>query len=102
VTLPEQIRADLDAAYSLDEFAESVTLNGTPVTALIGVPDETSEQQPAVSNVGLTVSLRVSEVPTITGGDRLVVRGVTYRVLGYPQHDSYEWSLELEREMVTL
>lgn len=102
MTFLEQQREDLDAIYSTDEFAEMITLRGVDVTALVGVPEETSEQYPNIQNVALTVSVRVSEVVAVRRGDAAVVRGTTYRVLGDPQSDRLEWYLDLEQEMVTL
>ena len=98
----EQLRTDLDAIYSLDEFAEEIVINGVTVTGLIGEMNPTEEQFPAVRGTSLIASVRVSEVPSINPGDAVVVRGVNYRILGDPQSDRLEWNLDLAQEMVTL
>jgi len=102
MTFREQQQSDLDAIYTTDEFGEEITLGGSTVTAIVGEPDETTEQSLAVRGVGLTISVRVSEVPTVSRGVAVVVRGSTYRVLGDPQSDTLEWHLDLAQEMVTL
>ena len=102
MTFLEQQQEDLNAIYSTDEFAEMITLGGVEVTALVGLPEGTSEQYPVIKNVVLTVSVRTSEVLAVKRGDAAVVRGSTYRVLGDPQSDRLEWNLDLVQEMVKL
>ncbi|MCK4620719.1 MAG: hypothetical protein KAT62_00750 [Desulfuromonadales bacterium] len=102
MTLREQMQSDLDAIYTSDEFAELIMLAGATVTAIIGIPEETSEQSIAVRNVALTLSVRVSEVPVVNRGAVAVIGGATYRVLGDPLNDGLEWNLDLAQEMVTL
>ena len=102
MTFMEQQQKDLDAIYSTDEFAEEITLAGVTVIGLVGELNPTAEQFPAVRNVSLMVSVRVSEVTAVKRGDAVVVRGTTYRVLGDPQSDRLEWNLDLNQEMVTL
>lgn len=102
MTMFAQMQTDLDALYSLEEFAELITLAGVEVTAFVDTPAETSEQSLAIRNVSLSVSVRVSEVPSVVRGAVAVVRGITYRVLGDPQSDRLEWQLNLAQEMVSL
>ena len=102
MTFMEQLQDDLDAIYSTDEFAEEVSLDGVTVIGLVGEPNETTEQFPSIRGVSLTVNLRVSEVLAIKPGAAVIVRGITYRVLGDPQHDRLEWHLDLAQEMVSL
>ena len=102
MTLREQMLSDLDAIYTTDEFAELITLASVTVTAIIGIPEETSEQSLPVRNVALRLSVRVSEVAAVARNAVAVVGGTTYRVLGDPLHDGLEWNLDLAQEMVTL
>ena len=102
MTFLEQQQSDLDAIYTVEEFAEEIILNGVTVLAIVGVPGQTSEQFPAIRGVSLMVDVRVSEVLAVKPGAPVIVRGDTYRVLGDPQHDRFEWHLDLAQEMVTL
>jgi len=102
MTLFTDMKSDLDAIYTTDEFAETITLDGVEVLAIVGEPAETSEQAVAISNVELTASVRVSEAASVSNRSVAVVRGTTYRVLGDPLNDRLEWQLNLAREMVTL
>ena len=102
MTFMEQQQVDLDAIYSTEEFAEAVVVNGASVIGMVGFPDPTTEQPLNIRGLSITVSVRVSEVSIVKRGDPVVVRGLTYRVLGDPQNDRLEWFLDLAQELVTL
>jgi len=102
MTFMEQQQADLDAIYSTEEFAETVVVNGASVIGMVGFLDPTTEQPLNIRGLSITVSVRVSEVSIVKRGDPVVVRGLTYRVLGDPQNDRLEWFLDLAQELVTL
>lgn len=101
MTLLADMQSDLDAIYTTDEFAEQITLNGVEgVLALVADLEEASEQPIQIETVGLSVSVRVNEVPSVSRGHVAVVRGVSYRVQGQPQNDRLEWQLELRKDLV--
>jgi hypothetical protein len=95
MTLLTDMQSDLDAIYTIDEFAEAITFNGTEVLALVGDLDEDSEQSPSIETTSVNISLRVSEVTSVARGQVAVIRGVTYQVIGNPQNDRLEWTVEM-------
>jgi len=101
--LIDQISADLDAVfYNTDEFAETITLNGVTVSALVGDIDNTTEQSLNVHGAELSCCVRVSEVASVVNGQSAIVRGVNYRVIGDPVQDRLEWSFMLGKNLVSL
>ena len=102
MTFMEQQQEDLDAIYTADEFAETVVVNGASVIGMVGFLDPTTEQSLNIRGLSITVSVRINEVSIVKRGDPVVVRGLTYRVLGDPQNDRLEWFLDLAQELVTL
>lgn len=102
MTLFADMQSDLNAIYTTDEFGELITLGGVEVVAILGQPEETSEQSLRVRNVELLATVRVSEVASVQNRTVAVVKGTTYRVLGDPLNDGLEWHLQLAQEMVSL
>lgn len=103
MTLLADMQSDLDAIYTTDEFAEEITLNGVAgVLAIVSDLEEASEQSIQIETVGLFISVRVSEVPTVNRNAVAIVRGVSYRVQGQPLNDRLEWQLELRKDLVAV
>jgi hypothetical protein len=103
MTFLADMQSDLDAIYEADEFAEDITLGGVAgIRAIVNDPQETSEQTPRIDTVGLSISVRVSEVVSVARSTVAIVRGVSYLVQGHPQSDRLEWQLELRQQMVSL
>ena len=71
--------SDLDAIFSLNGFAEEVTVGGNKVNAMFNQPTETSfGGEVVVTKPSLTV--KSSDMAGIPKGSIAVIRGVTYTV----------------------
>ena len=102
MTFNDMLQSDLDAIYTANEFDQEITINGIPVRAMVSAPSPTTEQYPAIANVALFATVRVSEVAAVEHGDTAVANGVTYVVVGEPINNGLEWVFELDRHMVSV
>jgi hypothetical protein len=71
---------------------------GQPVRAVTRSPDTIREFGAAqLSQPGMTMDVRVAEVPEMSAQDRFVINGAYYQVQGRPSRDSRRliWSVDL-------
>lgn len=69
---------DLTAFFDVAEFAETITVAGSPAAAIVDF--YTTELLGEVLTVAREVQLPASSAPGAAEGATVVVRGVTYRV----------------------
>ncbi len=76
MTLREQVTADLSAFLNVDEFGESVDIDGSTVTCVFDPVVDTPASQEGVFNQDRTISVRAAdfaERPVVT--QRLTIAG---------------------------
>lgn len=99
-TLVDIIQSDLDDVFfDTDEFAQSVTYNGTSIDALVeyGV-DLTQSFNDGWQKSGaslVTIEVKASDVPSPAYQDAVIIGATTYAVSNVKSGDGYTWMLEL-------
>jgi hypothetical protein len=76
--------SDLEKAFFVlkEAFAETVKIGGSDVSAILSVPELSSEFAPGVEMENETLQARITnqENPGLTVGDELEARGETWRI----------------------
>lgn len=92
MSLKTQMTADISAVFfSIDEFAESVTYNGSTI---IAVPElgETNRKGNEFSSDGsadrATFHVKATDVPSPAAGDEITFNGVTWAVARVLESDA--------------
>jgi nitrogen regulatory protein PII len=99
MTLRAIIAADLDDVFfDVDEFAESITYNGTTIMAIV----EYGKQRAKDAIVfDAEILVKASDVPIPTYRDTVVIDGVTFKVLqdaeSQPSGDGFTWRIPVMR-----
>lgn len=86
---------DLGVFFSTDEFADSVTYNGS---TLIGIFDNAYFETEGIQGSQPVFTCPTASVPNALHGDELVRNGVTYRVVGVEPDGTSLTLLRLERQ----
>jgi hypothetical protein len=83
MTIKEQILADNAIFLDTDAFAEQITYNGTPITAVVALGDSSLRgdtfERKGRSAVGM-IQVSVLDVPKPNTGDVIVHQSVTWKV----------------------
>jgi len=77
MTLKEQMNADLDVFYNIDEFADSATYKGVQIP-LAEVDDVVVE-----SLEGTCFSCRSSDVPLPLAGEVFIINNKNYKLINF-------------------
>lgn len=94
--------SDLTVYFNTDEFAETVTYNGSSVTALfrykrnLDVDAGTDNSDTTMAKAELMV--KVSDVASPAYRDTIIVSSVTWRVKNIEYGDGYVWKLNLYQD----
>lgn len=100
MTLRATIAADLDDVFfDVDEFAESITYNGASIQAVV----EYGKQRVKDAIVfDAEILVKVSDVPSPTYRDTVVIGGTTFKVLqvtgSQPSGDGFTWRIPVMRD----
>ena len=95
MSFESQATADLAACFN--EFAETVTYNGSSISAVVDYEESIDEQQNStITNASLTV--KASDVTSPTYRDVVVIDSVTWHVRRIVYGDGYIWELDLMRD----
>ena len=100
MTLQEQITSDLAVFFDTDEFAETVSYNGSDIPAIIeyGGPGAGGPAKTAV------IEVKVSDVANPSYRDTVVISGDTWHVYRiqsqgvYIKGDNYTWQIPIKRD----
>lgn len=81
MTLADQFSSDMSVFFNTDDFAETVTYNGSDIDVIV-VDTGTGEDANSVFDF-LDIEVQVSDMPTVTyRTDTVVYGGLTYK---YPK-----------------
>jgi hypothetical protein len=92
------IFADQNVAADADWFTDGHMFAPRAIRVVARAPDTIRDfGQARLSQPGMTIDVRVSELPEPSEQDRVEIGGVLYQVQGDPQRDSRRlvWSIDL-------
>jgi hypothetical protein len=97
MTLKTQLSSDMSTFFNTDEFAESVTYEGSAIDAVVTAwTDHDEGDSPRVETPDLGLIVQVADVTLPVTGDAVIVSAVTYRVADIVHGDnSHTWFLGL-------
>ena len=100
MTLKEQITADMTVFFDTDEFAQTITYNGTDIPALVEYGEDLDMEGGATGSLlaRAIITLRVADVPAPAYRDEVVIGSMAWRVLTVDGGDDYTWRLNLFRD----
>lgn len=100
MTLKTSIAADMENVFfNTDEFAESVTYNGTAnVPALVKYLEDLDDGRSGIRVARAEIFVRSSDVQTPSYRDTVVIGSRTWRVARIEEGDGNTWTLGLERD----
>jgi hypothetical protein len=89
MTFREQVAEDLSTFLNVDEFADSVDIDGVTVACVLVGNGDTEAPQDGVINRDSLMYLRASDLdPTLVVGQRIVVDGVPMEVIAVDEHQT--------------
>jgi hypothetical protein len=94
MSFKDQLTADLDAVFfNTEEFADGATLTtgsgASAITTSISVfIDKGYRETQGVENYSISALCKTSDVTAVRPGDTVALAGITYKVLGPPEHSS--------------
>jgi len=94
------ITNDLDVILDTDEFAQTITYNGTSIKAIVKYGEE--RESDASVSFDAVITVKTSDVATPAYRDTVVIGGVTFRVFQDANNqpfkgDGYLWQIRLTR-----
>lgn len=100
MTLAEQLTTDLSVFFDTDDFATTITYNGTDILALVdyGLDSDGDNARTA------RIVVKASDVPAPAYRDTVVISGTTWRVFRDPDKevavkgDGQVWEMSLIRD----
>lgn len=99
MTLSDQLTSDLSIFYDTDEFAETVTYNGSAIPAIVDYKTNLDDAGSRGSAMAIAeISVRASDVAAPAYRDTVVIGSVTWKVRRTLSGDGKEWKLELYRD----
>jgi len=91
---------DLTAYFSTDDFAETIAIDGTNVTALVGMSDVVQDETyPQVLMETKDVVVKATDVGTIVVGQDVTVDTDIWRVVGKQNQGSGILRLTINRSL---
>lgn len=103
-TFTDMIASDLDdVLLNTDEFARSITYNGTAINAIVHYgPRRIRSADQVVARDAWLEGVKVSDVATPAHRDTVVIGTTSYRVFiddaAQPEGDGYTWVIDLRRD----
>lgn len=97
MTLKDQITSDLSTFFNADEFAETVSYNGSDISGVVDFGEDLNEQSDGLQAVA-TVFVKKSDVVDPDYRDTVVIDTVTWHVSNIQEGDSDVWKLNITRD----
>jgi hypothetical protein len=95
MTLKESMASDVSVFLNSDEFADTITYNGTEITAVFELQQDRNDNEFTLSGQAAIADVYVSkeDVATVSRTDKIVKDGVTYRFRFIADEDPAMWHL---------
>lgn len=98
----DMIASDLDDVFlNTDEFAQTITYNGTGIKAIVHYGQRRKSSDNAISCDAWIEAVKVSDVATPAYRDTVVIGTSAYRVMiddtTQPEGDGYSWIIDLKK-----
>jgi hypothetical protein len=91
-----------DTFCNISEFASTVVYNGVAIPAVVNYGQRKGKSDNAVSCDAWLTCVRVSDIPTPTYRDTVVIGSDSYKVFidqtAQPEGDGLSWSIDLKRD----
>ena len=97
MTLKTQMTSDLSTFFNTDEFAETVSYNGSDISGVVDFGEDLNEQSDGLQAVA-TLYIKKSDVADPNYRDTVVIDSVTWRVSRVSEGDGAVWKLGLTRD----
>jgi len=97
MTFKSQLTTDMSVFLNTDEFAETITYNGSPIDAIVDYGEDLDDVKNGTNSIADTIQVMVSDVATPAYRDAVIIGGNTYAVLRRKSGDGYTWTLEIYR-----
>ena len=89
--------SDLSTFFNTDEFAETVSYNGSDISGVVDFGEDLNEQSDGLQAVA-TLYIKKSDVADPNYRDTVVIDSVTWRVSRVSEGDGAVWKLGLTRD----
>lgn len=97
MTLKDDITSDLSVFFNTNEFAETVTYNGTDIPAIVEYEENLDEQTGSAVAIA-TLTIKKSDVSDPDYLDTVVIGSDTWKVRNRIEGNAYIWKLALYRD----
>lgn len=94
-TFQEMLISDLSVSHNTDEFGETVTYNGSPITAIVDYGPANDANPSGGRRDEATITVKASDVPAPANNDMVVIGGTTWRVQRPYEGDGHVFTLLL-------
>jgi len=102
MTLKTVMESDLTLLFNLDEFAETITYEGSDVKAIIDYDDakRTIVGKTLLEGVGdyAFLSVKQSDVSNPVYRDTVLIDAITWRVVKIDSGDGFVWNLIIKKD----
>lgn len=97
MTLKTQMTSDLATFFNTDEFADTVSYNGSDILGVVDFGEDLNEQTDGLQALA-TLFVKKSDVADPNYRDTVVINSVTWHVSNVQEGDSDVWKLGIKKD----